>query len=187
MDFSKFDSKIIGARYYYSATVFDEDKIIQSPRDTEGHGTQMASIAAGREVAGASYFGLAQGVARGGFPQARIAVYKACWQYTCHSADVLAAFDDAIADGVDIISVSMGQLFVLQYFEDPIAIGAFHAMSHGILTSNSAGNDGPQPGSVSDYSPWSLTVAASSIDRKFESQLVLGNGQIITVSTWFKL
>ncbi|KAK3177269.1 hypothetical protein Dsin_032716 [Dipteronia sinensis] len=91
------------------------------------------------------------------------------------------AFDDAIADGVDIISISLGPDSALQYFEDPIAIGSVHAMSHGILTSNSAGNDRPNPGSVTNYSPWSLTVAASSIDRKFVSQLVLGNGQIITI------
>ncbi|TXG70828.1 hypothetical protein EZV62_005763 [Acer yangbiense] len=174
------NKKIIGARYYNSESNFNDDKDIKSPRDAEGHGTHTASIAAGREVAGANYFGLAQGLARGGFPQARIAVYKACWEYGCAYADVLAAFNDAIADGVDIISISLGPSSVLQYFEDPIAIGSFHAMSHGILTSNSAGNDGPNPRSVTNYSPWSLTVAASSIDRKFVSQLVLGNGKIIT-------
>ncbi|KAK1577452.1 hypothetical protein Q3G72_021868 [Acer saccharum] len=99
---------------------------------------------------------------------------------TSPATNVLAAFDDAIADGVDIISISLGPSSVLQYFEDPIAIGSFHAMSHGILTSNSAGNDETNPRSVTNYSPWSLTVAASSIDRKFVSQLVLGNGKIIT-------
>lgn len=97
-------------------------------------------------------------------------------------ADIMAAFDDAIADGVDVISVSLGSSFPYPYFDDPIAIGSFHAMKNGILTSNSAGNSGPYPLSVSNYSPWSLTVAASTIDRKFVSQVVLGNGKILTVS-----
>uniref|UniRef100_F6HP89 Cucumisin n=1 Tax=Vitis vinifera TaxID=29760 RepID=F6HP89_VITVI len=173
------NNKIIGARYYNSYNEY-YDGDIKSPRDSEGHGTHTASTAAGREVAGASFYGLAQGLARGGYPNARIAVYKVCWVRGCAAADILAAFDDAIADGVDIISVSLGFTFPEPYFEDVIAIGSFHAMGQGILTSTSAGNDGPWLGWVSNYSPWSLTVAASSIDRKFVSKLVLGNGQIFS-------
>ena len=95
--------------------------------------------------------------------------------------NILAAFDDAIADGVDLISVSIGKPTVLQYWEDPVAIGSFHAKKHGILTSASSGNYGPERAVIQNYSPWSLTVAASSIDRKFISHLVLGNGQIFMV------
>ena len=51
-------------------------------------------------------FGL--GTARGGVPSARIAVYKIWWSDGCFDADILAAFDDAVADGVDIISISVG-------------------------------------------------------------------------------
>ncbi|KAJ6347519.1 hypothetical protein OIU76_004069 [Salix suchowensis] len=145
-----------------------------------GHGTHTSSTAAGREVQGASYFGLAEGVARGGVPNARIAVYKVCWSFGCSSADILAAYDDAIADGVDIISVSLGFYFPIPYMEDPIAIGSFHAMKNGILTLNSAGNSGPYPYSVSNYAPWTLTVAANTIDRKFVAQVVLGNGQVLS-------
>ncbi|KAL0393458.1 UNVERIFIED_CONTAM: Cucumisin [Sesamum latifolium] len=152
---------------------------IPSPRDTEGHGTHTASTASGVEVE-ASYFGLAKGIARGGVPKSRIAVYKVCWAFGCSSADILKAFDDAIADGVDIISVSLGSDWPDDYFDDPIAIGSFHAMRDGILTSNSAGNSGPFPVTVSNYAPWSLTVAASTIDRKFVAKMQLGNGQIFT-------
>ncbi|KAJ0964119.1 hypothetical protein J5N97_029241 [Dioscorea zingiberensis] len=169
------NNKIIGARYYNSENEFDPSDV-KSPRDTEGHGTHTSSTAAGRPVWDASYFGLAKGVARGAVPEARIAMYKVCWLTGCWSADILAAFDDAIADGVDIISVSLGSDFPLQYFEDPIAIGSFHAMEKGILTSNSAGNSGPFPITVSNYAPWSLTVAASSTDRKFVTKVALGNG-----------
>ncbi|KAK9993838.1 hypothetical protein SO802_023541 [Lithocarpus litseifolius] len=131
----------------------------------------------GRKVKGANYFGLAEGLARGGVPEARIAVYKSCWLGAgCYAADILAAFDDAIADGIDLISVSIGKPTV-QYWEEPVAIGSFHAMKHGILTSASSGNYGPERAVIQNYLPWSLTVAASSIDRKFMSHLVLGNGQ----------
>ncbi|RVW16298.1 Cucumisin [Vitis vinifera] len=173
------NNKIIGARYYNSEGYYDISDF-KSPRDSLGHGTHTASTAAGREVDGASYFGLAKGTARGAVPNARIAVYKVCWYYGCAVADIFAAFDDAIADGVDIISVSLGADFPLEYLQDPIAIGSFHAMKYGILTSSSAGNSGPFPVTVSNYAPWILTVAASSIDRKFVAQVVLSNGQVYT-------
>ncbi|KAL5554861.1 hypothetical protein UlMin_037097 [Ulmus minor] len=171
------NNKLIGARWYNSDKIFDE-KDFKSPRDSIGHGSHTASTAAGREVPGTSYYGLANGTARGGVPFARIAIYKVCWLTGCSAADILAAFDDAIADGVDVISVSLGAGGPIEYFEDPIAIGSFHAMKKGILTSNSAGNSGPFPLTVSNYAPWSLTVAASTIDRKFVAKAVLGNGLI---------
>ncbi|KAF5445019.1 hypothetical protein F2P56_034102 [Juglans regia] len=173
------NKKIIGGRFYNIDQSFKSTEFI-SPRDSEGHGTHTSSTAAGRKIASASYYGLANGTARGGVPSARIAMYKVCWSTGCSSADILAAYDDAIADGVDIISVSIGSDEVVQYFEDPIAIGAFHAMRKGILTSASAGNSGPTPSTISNYAPWILTVAANTIDRKFVSQVVLGNGQVYT-------
>ncbi|CAA2986221.1 cucumisin-like [Olea europaea subsp. europaea] len=173
------NNKIIGAQYYNSdGEYIDTD--IPSPRDSEGHGTHTSSTAGGSEVSDASYFGLAEGLARGGVPSARIAVYKVCWSFGCGLADILKAFDDAIADGVDIISVSLGG-GPEDYFDDPIAIGSFHAMRNGILTSNSAGNSGPFPVTASNVAPWTLTVAASTIDRKFVARLQLGNGIILTV------
>ncbi|KAK1271809.1 hypothetical protein QJS04_geneDACA007671 [Acorus gramineus] len=170
------NNKIIGARFYNSGGAGSSNDIL-SPRDTEGHGSHTASTAAGATVAGASLYGLAQGTAHGAVPSARLAVYKICWSFGCTDADILAAFDDAIADGVDVISLSVGSPFASDYFEDPIAIGAFHAMKRGVLTSNSAGNSGPGRSTVSNFSPWSLTVAASTIDRKFVADVKLGNGK----------
>ncbi|XP_050250625.1 cucumisin-like isoform X1 [Quercus robur] len=169
------NNKIIGAKYYRSDKLFVEGDI-KSPRDSDGHGTHVASIAAGNLVNAASLEGIGSGTARGGLPSARIAVYKICWSLGCNDADILAAFDDAIADGVDIISISLGGSSK-NYFTDAIAIGAFHAMRKGILTSTSAGNRGPDLATLSSFAPWSLSVVASTTDRKFFTEVQLGNNK----------
>ncbi|KAJ6325174.1 hypothetical protein OIU76_012290 [Salix suchowensis] len=170
------NNKIIGAKYYRSDGIFYQSDV-KSPRDSNGHGTHTASTTAGGSVSMASLYGLAMGTARGGVPSARISVYKVCWSDGCWDADILAAFDDAIADGVDIISISIGFPEPRDYFNDSIAIGAFHAIKYGILTSNSGGNEGPGLATISNISPWSLSVAASTIDRKFLTKVLLGNNK----------
>ncbi|CAL9075259.1 unnamed protein product [Musa textilis] len=185
---SSCNRKVIGARYYLNGYEAEEgshgdsmkaDKTVKfkSPRDSSGHGSHTASIAAGRYVSDMNYNGLGAGGARGGAPMSRIAVYKTCWDSGCYDADLLAAFDDAIRDGVDIISVSLGPSPPQgDYFDDAISIGAFHATSHGIVVVSSAGNVGSR-GSATNLAPWMLTVAASSTDREFASSILLGNGK----------
>ncbi|XP_047331645.1 cucumisin-like [Impatiens glandulifera] len=168
------NNKIIGARYYNKDKDFNKDDI-ESPRDTDGHGTHVASIIAGGLVS-TSFYGLSNGTARGGVPSSRIAVYKVCWSSGCLSSDIMTAFDDAINDGVDIISYSLGQHIVSNYFNNVLYIGSFHAMTKGILTTMAGGNNGPGMGTIGNISPWALTVAASRTDRKFITNLKLGDG-----------
>ncbi|RRT70575.1 hypothetical protein BHE74_00004574 [Ensete ventricosum] len=132
-------------------------------------------------VPNASYYGLAQGVAKGGSPSSRLAVYKACSLGGCASSTVMKAIDDAINDGVDIISISIGMSSAFQsdFLSDPIAIGAFHAHQRGVMVVCSGGNDGPDLYTVVNSAPWILTVAASSIDRNFQSTIVLAAGKIL--------
>jgi subtilisin family serine protease len=153
-----------------------------SPRDSDGHGTHTASTAAGNVVRNASLYGLAEGNARGGVAGSRLAVYKICWEGYCWEADILAAFEDAIHDGVDIVSLSLEPAHILDYFNSSIAIGSFHAMKKGILTCNSAGNSGVV-GSITNFAPWSFTVAASTMDRTFQGKLVLGNNKTFSVNS----
>ncbi|XP_021833688.1 subtilisin-like protease SBT4.3 [Prunus avium] len=166
------NNKLIGARYY----------VAESARDGTGHGSHTASTAAGNAVKDVSFYGLAQGTARGGVPSARISAYKVCAPM-CMAHNILAAFDDAIADGVDIITISIGFGFIQDLDRDAISIGAFHAMEKGILTSNSAGNNGPLGATVSSLAPWILTVAASSTDRRIIDKVVLGNGTTLVGSS----
>ncbi|KAI3954686.1 hypothetical protein MKW98_019817 [Papaver atlanticum] len=163
------NNKLIGARYYEG---------VGSARDTKGHGTHTASTAAGNIVKGASFFEIAKGNARGAVPPARIAAYKVCGSDGCPSDAILAGFDDAIADGVDIISVSLSNSNPSGFSTDPIAIGSFHAVKKGILTSQSASNDGPTSQTVTSNAPWLLTVAASSTYRRLMDKIIFGNGKM---------
>ncbi|KAF9614676.1 hypothetical protein IFM89_019804 [Coptis chinensis] len=178
--------KLIGARFYYKGYEAENGPLeslnktfIQSARDTEGHGTHTASTVAGSVVSNVSLFGLARGTARGGAPNARLAIYKVCWFHQCSDADLLLAFDDATHDGVDVISISIGATPPQpDFFSDAISIGSFHAFRKGILVSASAGNSG-LPSTATNVAPWILTVAASTVDREFTSNVYLGNSKML--------
>ncbi|GMH12554.1 hypothetical protein Nepgr_014395 [Nepenthes gracilis] len=179
--------KLIGARYFskgylqslgsYNASVA---ATVNTPRDDNGHGSHTLSTAGGNFVSDASVFGFGKGTAKGGSPKARVATYRVCFPpiegNECFDSDILAAFDAAISDGVDVISVSLGGP-PAAYDTDSISIGSFHAMMKGISVVSSAGNSGPQDSTVSNLSPWLFTVGASTMDRDFANYVVLGNGE----------
>ncbi|CAN6243872.1 unnamed protein product [Urochloa humidicola] len=188
---SSCNRKVIGARWYtgsLDAKDLDDGEFM-SARDLNGHGTHVASTVAGSPVRNVSYGGLAAGVARGGAPRARLAVYKVCWaiggEGRCDAAAILAAVDHAINDGVDVLSLSLGG--PNEHYE------TFHAVARGIPVVFTAGNDGPAAQKVENALPWVLTVAASTIDRSFPTVMSLGNdeklvGQSLyynsTLKTW---
>ncbi|XP_027355421.1 subtilisin-like protease SBT3.5 [Abrus precatorius] len=187
-DHSHCNRKIIGARWYIKGYEAEFGKLntsdgveYLSPRDATGHGTHTSSTAAGVPVENASFRGLAKGLARGGAPKAWLAIYKICWSTGgCSSADLLAAFDDAIFDGVDILSVSLGSSPPPPtYVDDALAVGSFHAVAKGISVVCSGGNSGPYSQTVINTAPWIITVAASTMDREFPSVIVLGNNQTL--------
>ncbi|KAJ8767052.1 hypothetical protein K2173_012564 [Erythroxylum novogranatense] len=183
--------KLVGARFFVKGheaasrfggpiTGINETVEFRSPRDADGHGTHTASTAAGRHVFRASMEGYAFGIAKGVAPKARLAVYKVCWKNAgCFDSDILAAFDAAVTDGVDVISISIGggDGISSPYYLDPIAIGSYGAVSRGIFVSSSAGNDGPTSMSVTNLAPWLVTVGAGTIDRNFPADVILGNGR----------
>jgi subtilisin family serine protease len=127
----------------------------------------------------ASTFGYARGVAAGMAPKARLAAYKVCWNAGCYDSDILAAFDAAVSDGVDVISLSVGGV-VVPYYLDAIAIGSFGAVDRGVFVSASAGNGGPGGLTVTNVAPWVTTVGAGTIDRDFPADVKLGNGKVIS-------
>lgn len=192
---SNCNKKIIGARWFIKGLRhkskipinITNDIEFLSPRDKMGHGTHTASTAAGRFVEKANYEGLASGIARGGAPLARLAIYKVCWAVSsggCTDADILKAFDKAIDDGVDIISASLGNempLFSYVDQRDSVGIGSFHAITKGITVVAAGGNDGPISQTIANTAPWLITVAATTIDRAFPMAITLGNNQTLMV------
>ncbi|XP_024170228.1 subtilisin-like protease SBT3.5 isoform X1 [Rosa chinensis] len=187
------NNKLIGAKYYIDGFLAENEQPFNttdspdflSPRDVVGHGTHTSTIAGGSFVYNASYKGIGLGIVRGGAPRARLAMYKVCWNVPrgqCSNVDMLKAFDDAIHDGVDVISVSLGTqlpLFSEVDDRDAISIGSFHAVTKGIPVVGGAANEGPSAYTVENTAPWILTVAASTIDRSFPTNITLGNNSTI--------
>ncbi|CAN8256578.1 unnamed protein product [Cochlearia groenlandica] len=206
VDGQEFDSKkhcnkkLIGARYY-TDTLLKRNRTdtgvspseYMSPRESLPHGTHVASTAAGAFVPNVSHHGFGLGTIRGAAPGARIAMYKVCWQREtsgpCATADIIKAMDDAIADGVDVISISIGRPIPLLTETDPnneISYGAFYAMMRGVPVVCAAGNSGPEAYSVQNISPWIITVGATSLDRWFPTPLTLGNNVTIMARSPYK-
>ncbi len=186
--------KLIGARYYNSGFGGDAGvkKIFpyefNSPRDYDGHGTHTASTAGGNEgvpVTGdASAFGRISGIA----PRARIAMYKALWHddsvptSTGFNSDLVAAIDDAVADGVDVINYSISG--TRTNFADPVEIAFLFAAEAGVFVAASAGNNGPTVSTVAHPSPWITTVAAGTHNRDGKGSVTLGNGATFTGASY---
>ncbi|GJN16863.1 hypothetical protein PR202_gb03887 [Eleusine coracana subsp. coracana] len=166
------NSKLVGAKFFLQGYA-------------AGRCATRRSRRAGRPVEDASFFGYAKGTAVGIAPHARIAVYKACSTRWCMDSDLLSAFDEAIADGVDVISISLAAPGpppggAPELHSDTIAKASFYAVVRkGIVVSAAAGNSGPRRSTVLNVAPWLVTVAASTIDRRFVANVVLGNGQTI--------
>ncbi|KAG6577534.1 Subtilisin-like protease 5.4, partial [Cucurbita argyrosperma subsp. sororia] len=129
-----------------------------------------------------------------GSPKALVAAYKACWPPVeggeCFMANILAAFEAAISDGVDVLLVSLGG-GPEEFYDDPIAIESFHAVKNGITVVCSAGNSGPSKGIVENVAPWMITVGASTIDMLFTTYVMLGDkrhfkvkGKIVVCLNW---
>jgi hypothetical protein len=185
------NQKLIGARYYNSS--FGGNAGVDamwpwefnSPRDFDGHGTHTSTTAGGNNNVlpdpPARVFGPISGMA----PRARIAAYKVCWfngtQGTCGTADSVAAIDQAVADGVDVINFSISG--TTTNFLSNVEVAFLFAADAGVFVAVSAGNNGPGASTVAHPSPWVTTVAASTHDRNYEAEVVLGDGRRFTGSS----
>ncbi|MDQ0745243.1 subtilisin family serine protease [Clavibacter sp. B3I6] len=180
-------TKLIGARYFDAGRRASGAALgpqeIRSPRDTLGHGTHTASTAAGDVGVPAAIEGHVLDSISGVAPAARIAAYKACWQGPdpdvetddgCEESDVIAAIDQATADGADVINMSLGGSGKSTDAWQRALLGAASA---GVFVAASAGNSGPDAGTVANLEPWITTVAASSVPDNYSATVELGDGE----------
>ncbi|GJP54469.1 hypothetical protein CLOM_g13553 [Closterium sp. NIES-68] len=171
----KCNNKVIGARAMYAG--FTENNGAPdlsadwlSPRDSQGHGTWCAGASAGNKDVS-----MAGGKASGMAPAARLAIYKVFWtkasgRNTASTTDVMAAIDQAVADGADVISLSLGTMDpTATYFDD---VPLLYANLAGVFVAFAAGNSGSPKGTnfdtyrqIANFAPFYLTVGASSILR----------------------
>jgi hypothetical protein len=179
------NQKLIGARWFNeawggdAAVKADRPWEFASARDYNGHGTHTASTAGGNNgvatTGAAAAFGTISGIA----PRARIAAYKALWSTKDAStasgftSDLVAAIDQAVADGVDVINYSISGTST--NFLDPVEVSFLFAADAGVFVAASAGNSGSAASTVAHPSPWITTVAAGTHNRAMKGTAVLGN------------
>ncbi|WP_309102989.1 S8 family serine peptidase [Microbacterium sp.] len=173
-DKSDYSSKLIGGQYFYAgaeAAGFDFQHDYLSPRDGDGHGSHTASTAVGNFGVEASVEGVDFGRVSGVAPGAKVSAYKACYvgpdvtvttDDICALSDLVAAIDQAVADGVDVINYSIGGGAATTVLA-PEDIAFLNAAAAGVFVAVSAGNDGPDSATADHASPWYTTVAASTI------------------------
>ncbi|MDF2179977.1 S8 family peptidase [Aliiglaciecola sp. CAU 1673] len=182
---SKCNQKLIAAQWFNSG--FGGDANIKalfpyeyiSARDADGHGSHTASTAAGNNDVEAIINGTSAGLATGMAPRARVAAYKVCWgtggEGGCFGADSVAAIDQAVADGVDVINFSISGSRTS--FLDQVEVAFLYAADAGVFVTASAGNSGPTVSTVAHNSPWLTTVAAGTHDRGWQASLTtVGDG-----------
>lgn len=158
--------KIIVARSY------DDTSLIGSSADDQkGHGTGVAMIAAGMTNSGplATITGVAPGAYLGNYK-----VFPDSLTGAPTSA-ILKALDDAVADGMDVVNMSLGSQPAERPADDFLVRAVEKASALGVIVVIAAGNDGPDLHSIASpgTSPSAITVGSSLNERVFASATVV--------------
>lgn len=185
------NNKILGARFFVAGYLRGGDPADMlaagstlSARDDNGHGSASASNAAGNYGVQATIDGedVGEDVMSGVAPRARIAIYKVCWDGPaiddpdtaaneeddgCANSDSMAAIDQAVADGVDVINFSIGGSSTS--FGGLDAVAFLFAANAGVHVASSAGNSGPNRDTVGAPAivPWVTSVGAVNDNQNF--------------------
>ena len=141
-----------------------------SARDADGHGTHTTSTAAG-DGTKAAVFGIGRGRVSGMAPGARVIAFRVCMLQGCFQSDSVAAVQQAIVDGVDVINFSISG--GADPYSDAVELAFLDAYAAGIDVNASAGNSGPGPATADHGGPWVTTVGASYGPRFFMTTLQL--------------
>jgi len=110
------------------------------PMDDGGHGTHCAGIAA------------ANGAIKGVAPDARLLAVRVCSEVGCMDSDAMEGIDWAVANGADIISLSLGTSKQPAGGNEPIQMMCDAAARMGVTIVAAVGNEGPGAGTIADIS-----------------------------------
>jgi parallel beta-helix repeat protein len=163
------NSKVIVARNYIS--LLANRQSVRTAVDEVGHGTFISGAAAGKQVA--APLATISGMAPGAF----IGSYKIFGtpgiNDTTTTAATVAAIDDAVADGMDVLNLSLGALDYVLPADDPETPVLENVINAGVVVAIAAGNDGPLTHTISNPggTPGAITVGSVSNSRTFMSQL----------------
>jgi subtilisin family serine protease len=184
------NQKLIGAQYFYAGFGIEDiaERDFLSPRDYNGHGSHTASTAGGNNGIQATGDAAAFGKISGMAPRARIAAYKVCWEDSgdggCANSDSVAAIDQAVADGVDVINFSISGTST--NYLDAVEVAFLFAADAGVFVATSAGNSGPGNFTVAHISPWLSSVAAGTHNRSGVGTVTVGgvthNGRTVAAT-----
>ncbi|MFL6658247.1 MAG: S8 family serine peptidase, partial [Massilia sp.] len=154
-----------------------------------GHGTHTSSTAGGNAGVKVINNGLLLGTVSGMAPRARVAMYKVCWtdgvtaKNGCATSNSVAAIEQAVRDGVNVINFSIGPSAGGGAFNEATEVAFLGAASAGVFVAASAGNSGPTstaPAPTAHISPWLTSVGNSTHNRLFVGDAALGNGVVMT-------
>ena len=170
------NNKIIVARSY----AINSDGSNAPALDTDGHGTGTSTIVAGASVAGPN--SQISGVA----PKAFLGNYKVFPDNSAGGAQedwIISAIDDAVADGMDIVNLSLGSLLAFRPADDLMAQAVENATAAGKIVTVSAGNGGSDPNTIASpaIAPDAISVGSSLNDRQFAATLQPATGPAVTV------
>lgn len=170
------NGKIIVSRAYYRTwdpPVATDNTPWPGPSGTS-HGVHTASTAAGNVVT-ATYGGTLVGQISGVAPRAFVMSYKVFYTSVngnggFYTAEGLAALEDIVMDGADVVNNSWGGGPGSEGGEfDALDTALTNAFDAGVFVSMSAGNAGPANGTTDHPSPSYISVAASTTGGTFAS------------------
>ena len=156
--------------------------------DGSEHGTHVAGIAAGLSGISGTSLGVTLTGLSGVAPHAYLGSYRVLTTPTPsfgldgNGPEIARAIDRAVADGMDVLNLSLGEPEV-ESANDVVARAIHGAARAGVVTVVAAGNSGDDLGGGSISSPGSapdaITVAATSVGRFVGVSLgVLGPGAV---------
>ena len=172
------NAKIIVARSYFratdppffSATAIDDPGVYGGGHGTHTAGTMVCNYGTTTTFSGIKISGLA--------PKAQLMVYKVFYysiegSLSAYTPELLAAIEDAVRDGADVVNNSWGGANWNTGW-DPEVAAYEAAVDSGVVIVFSAGNSGPDAmtaGSPGSNSNKFITVAASTTARTFKTTL----------------